>query len=78
MNRVRFDNRKLRGKIYENYKDAGEFAKQIGISPTTMNAKLRGEAPWKIPEAYAIIQKLGIPNEDVAEYFFTLDTGKSQ
>ena len=78
MSEIKFDTSKLRGRIYEKYSSVEQFAHVIGMRPATMNYKLRGESPWKIPEAYAIMQALGIPSAEADSYFFTLDTGKSQ
>lgn len=70
--------RKLRGKIREVFDRNEDFAKALGIDPSSLSAKLNNGSPWKREEIQEACEILGIPIEDVHLYFFTQKVGISQ
>ncbi len=61
---------KLSGKITEVYGTQKLFAEALGISETSLTAKLKGRSPWKQSEIASGCNLLNIPKEDVMLYFF--------
>lgn len=78
MSKIRFDNSKLRGKVYEVCGDIASFSTAIGASAATVSAKIRGEADWKATEIYKAAGVLNIPITDLGAYFFTPSVEKTQ
>ena len=70
--------RKLRGKIREVFDRNEDFAKALGMDPSSLSAKLNNGSPWKREEIQEACELLGIPIEDVHLYFFTQKVGNSQ
>lgn len=62
--------RKLQGKIKEVFETQGTFASAMGLSETTITAKLKGRIDWKRAEMRKACELLGIPIEEIHEYFF--------
>lgn len=62
--------RKLQGKIKEVFETQGAFATAMGLSETTITAKLKGRIDWKRTEMRKACDLLGIPIEELQEYFF--------
>lgn len=62
--------RKLQGKIKETFETQGDFAAAMGLSQTTITAKVKGRIDWKQTEMRKACELLGIPIEKVYEYFF--------
>lgn len=67
-----FNYSKLRGKIYEKYKTAAEFAAALGISASALSYRLSGRTEFTQAEILKSCKLLEIPDEDVVFYFFTL------
>ncbi len=61
---------KLKGKIKEVFGTQGAFAQAMGMDNTTISAKLNNKTPWKDEEIEKACGLLGIPIEQVHEYFF--------
>lgn len=62
--------RKLQGKIKAVFETQGTFARAMGLSETTITAKLKGRIDWKRAEMRKACELLGIPIEEIHEYFF--------
>lgn len=63
---------KLRGRIREKYGRQEDFARAMGMSPTTLSAKLTGGTEWTRPEIVKACELLDIPLEEAHLYFFAL------
>ena len=62
---------KLRGRICEKFRTQGAFAEAIGISVSTLSAKLSGKVEWTRIEMKRTCDVLDIPLALVGDYFFT-------
>lgn len=67
-----FDYNKLRGKIVEKYGSQIEFAKAMKWSERTLSKKINGKIPWKQTDICTAIKLLGLSEDDIQEYFFTM------
>lgn len=67
-----FDYSKLRGKIAEKFGSQSVFAKELGCSERTLSLKMNGKISWKQTEMLKAMSILGISEEDIHDYFFTL------
>lgn len=61
---------KLLGKIKEMNMTQEEFARKIGINPSTLSGKLSSLTEFKQSEIEKSLMILNIPYDDVAIYFF--------
>lgn len=61
---------KLEGKIVEVFGTKANFASAMELSQTTMTAKLKGRIDWKRNEMRKACELLGIPLDNLVEYFF--------
>lgn len=61
---------KLREKIKLVFGTQKAFAEAMGVNVATLNAKLNGKTDWTINEVEKVAELLGIPANDVREYFF--------
>lgn len=68
-----FDYSKLRGKIREIFKTQEKFANTMGLSTTSLSAKLNNKVEWKPSEIDKACELLKIDKEDIPVYFFTLE-----
>lgn len=69
---VAFDYGKLRGKIRECFNTQANFANEIGISATSVSAKLNGQVQFTQEEIKKAAEVLNISPTDISLYFFTL------
>lgn len=67
-----FDYSKLRGRIVEKFGSQQKFAEAMGMSERTLSLKINGKRSWKQPEILEVVKKLGLTEEDIQDYFFTL------
>lgn len=67
-----FDYSKLRGRIVEKFGSQISFAKAMNISERTLSLKMSGKRTWKQPEICLAINLLGLSNDDIQDYFFSL------
>lgn len=67
-----FDYHKLRVKIFEKYGSQAEFAKAMNWSERTLSNKINGKIPWKQTDIYTAIKLLGLSEDSIQEYFFTV------
>ena len=61
---------KLRGRIIEKFGSQGEFAKKVGISPTSVSLKMTGKTGFSQAEMVWWGELLDIPVEEYGKYFF--------
>ncbi|MDO4564813.1 MAG: DUF739 family protein [Clostridia bacterium] len=66
-----FNYSELRGKIRAKYHLQSSFAAAMGMSTTTLSARLNNHSDWSQAEISAAIKLLGIPETDIPLYFFT-------
>lgn len=60
----------LYGKICAVCGSIGSFASDLGKTPDTISAKLKGKRPWKDSEIEQAREILGITREEIPNYFF--------
>ncbi len=68
-----FDYSKLRGRIVEKFGSQSSFAEALGCSERTLSMKMTGKISWKQPEMIKALSLLGLSDEDVQEYFFSME-----
>ena len=68
---MRLDYSKLLGRIREHALTQAEVAKKIGVSPATLNKKLRGHTEFTQSEISSLCKLLGICDKEISAYFFT-------
>jgi hypothetical protein len=64
------DYSKLLGKITEVFGTQMKFAEAMGLSERTVSLKLNARIEWKQNEMSKACRLLGIPVDDIANYFF--------
>ena len=64
------DYSKLRGRIIEKYQTQGNFANEINLSERSLSLKLNGMIDWKQTEIVKAVDLLGIPMQEIDQYFF--------
>lgn len=67
-----FDFSKLSGLIVEKFKTRRAFARAIDWSGARVSARLNGKVPFSTDEIRLWCDVLGIPDDKVTVYFFTL------
>lgn len=67
----------LRIKMMENDITQREVARQAGISPSTMSARMSGQRPFDAQEMQSIAEILDIPPQEYWQYFFPLHAKKN-
>ena len=68
-----FNYNKLKGRIVEIFGNQSEFAKAMDWSERTVSLKLSGKVPWKQPDILRATQLLKLSEDDIQEYFFTVE-----
>ncbi|KDE74874.1 DUF739 family protein [Fusobacterium necrophorum] len=67
---MNYNHNKLRGKIKEVIGSEVEFAKLLGISQTTLSAKLNNKVDFTRTEILRITEKLKLSQEEFYDVFF--------
>lgn len=67
---MKFDHSKLLGRIKECGFTQEKLADAIGISKTTLSAKINNQFSFTTKEMIAICKVLNIPLHEINEYFF--------
>ena len=62
--------KKLKLKIKEVYDNQETFAKEMGISYTSLNFRLNNKVDWKTADIAKACDLLGIPLSEAHLYFF--------
>lgn len=65
-----YDYSKLIGKIKEKRFTHADFAKKIGMAPSSFSLKLKGEREFRQCEIEKSMQELELPLAEVTAYFF--------
>ena len=68
---VQFTYAKLRGRIKEKFGTETRFATALGVSLVTVSKKLNGTVQFTMKDMKKWSNILGIPTEEVGDYFFT-------
>jgi hypothetical protein len=71
-----YDYSKILGKIKEVCGTQAVFAEKMGWSEHTCSMKLTNRVAWKQPEIHKAVEILGLEDEDIQAYFFTLKVQK--
>lgn len=66
-----FDHSKLIGRIIEKFKTRQAFAEAMGMSPTVLTGRLKGDIQWTAEEIAKAIDLLEIEPGEIQVYFFT-------
>lgn len=61
---------KLKGRIRECFGTQGDFASALKMSESTLSLKLNAKSEWSRSEVEKACHLLGIPIEQVGDYFF--------
>lgn len=61
----------LLGRIRAKGLTQRDVAKKIGVSPVTLNKKLRGHTEFTQGEICDLCRVLAIPDAEIPDYFFT-------
>ena len=69
---MKFNHSKLLGRIRECGFTQMELAKMIGMSKTTLSAKLNNQFYFSAKDIYSICCVLDIPTSEIGEYFFAI------
>jgi transcriptional regulator with XRE-family HTH domain len=72
MKKVLFEYSKLRGKIKEVFGTQSAFAEAMGMSSTSLSAKLNNNVEFSQKEIDRAVNLLKIEKEEIPAYFFTL------
>lgn len=75
-----YDYSKLRGRVIEKLGSLKNYAKELGISETTLFKKLNNKVPFNQDEIFDSIRilDLDVVNGDIQSHFFTQKVGKTQ
>lgn len=73
-----FDYSKLRGKIREIFRTQSTFAKSMGMSTTSLSAKLNNKIGFSQKEIDKASDLLKIKKEEIPVYFFTPKVQESE
>lgn len=70
--KVRFDFRKLEGRIVEKFGTRFKFAEAAGYTKSQMSARLNNKVDFSLSEIYELCtpELLDIPVADIPAYFF--------
>lgn len=60
---------KLRVALMENAMSMKDLAECIGMEQQNLCNRFNGRAPWKLIEAYKVLEALRIPLDKLPEYF---------
>lgn len=67
---MKYNYRKLEGRIVEICVSRTNFAKEMGLSDRSISLKLNNRVPWKQPEISKAMEVLKIDPSEVQDYFF--------
>lgn len=62
--------RTLRRRILSQYDSLGQFAKVVGMEPTTLSSHLRGDRQMRTQTILKFASALGITQDEIGKYFF--------
>ncbi len=67
---MKYNYRKLEGRIVEICVSRTNFAKEMGLSERSISLKLNNRVPWKQTEISKAMEILKIDPSEVQDYFF--------
>lgn len=67
---MKYNYRKLEGRIVEICISRTNFAKEMGLSDRSISLKLNNRVPWKQTEISKAMEILEIDPSEVQDYFF--------
>lgn len=67
---------KLKERIDKMYPNRAEFAKAMGVDPSTLSRMLTS-GNWKADKIKVAVELLKIPIRDIPSYFFATSVAKS-
>ena len=73
-----FDYSKLNGKIKEVFNTQDKFANALGIGRVSLSQRLNNYLDFSQAEIYKSCEILGIEENKIPEYFFTLKVQKTK
>lgn len=73
-----FDFNKLKGKIKEVFGTQSILAEKMRTNDATLSNKLNNKVEFASKEIFIICKLLGIKEEEINEYFFTLKVQKTE
>jgi len=62
--------KKLQAAVQRSGMKRGFLAEKMGISDQVMSDRISGKSPWKVPEAAAFCEVLGLSKKERDEIFF--------
>ena len=78
MTEVKFDYSKLKGRIREIFDTQSAFAEAMGMSTTSLSAKLNNKIEFGQKEIDKASDLLKIKKEEIPIYFFTPEVQESE
>ena len=75
---MEFDYSRLRGKIREVCDTQDRFSELMGMSKTTVSAKLNNKSEFSQPEIVRAVKILDLRVDEISQYFFTPLVQKSK
>lgn len=66
---MKYKYQSLKDKIKEKGYILEYIAKELGISPVTLNSKIKGTCPFKLPELYKLVDVLDLKKEEILNIF---------
>ena len=72
-----YDYKKLRGRIKEKLGSESKLADLLGLSTSSVSAKLNSLVPFSLKEMDTLIQELNIPVNEIYQYFFAKKVEKN-
>ena len=78
MTEVKFDYSKLKGRIREIFDTQSAFAEAMGMSTTSLSAKLNNKIEFSQKEINKACDLLKIKKEEIPVYFFTPKVQESE
>lgn len=67
---------KLKERIDKMYPNRAEFAKALGVDPSTLS-RLLSNGNWKADKIKVAVELLKIPIRDIPSYFFATSVAKN-
>lgn len=67
-----FNYSKLKGRVREVYGTQARFANSIGMSKTSVSAKLNNQSDWTQKEIVSACGSLHLSIKDIPHYFFAV------
>ena len=73
--KVKYDRRKLKGRVIEKFGSQGAFATALGVSDNTVSKKFTGRLPITTKDIEVWSELLEISTREYPEYYFKVLEG---